>query len=892
MKIFKWFFLVIMLFLTAQSSGLHLKAGEITADNISGFTWKIRVSIYTYKESIDQHPGLDPETIQLVVFKDLNSRLDYSRLPADTLIRMQKNLLDEDTFENIYEHTYRFSSSGAYKIGVLINFRNEKILNINSGASENIPFYLETYVLVSSLSAAGNSTPDLLVPPIDKAVAGQIYLHNPGATDVNGDSLAFKLVVPKSSAANSDVLNPTGYVSNYEYPDGISIDPVTGMLKWDRPLIPGQYNVAFIVEEYRNNIRIGTILRDMQIDVEESENKPPVLHIPGDTCIIAGIRYDGEISATDPDFNKINLYAYSGLISNRRGNALFTTPVAGPQNTPATGIFSVTPSCNLISKSPYQLIFKAQDVPVNQTPLSDYKVFNFKIVGPPVNLLTADPKANSVILGWEKYSGCSGSKTIHIYRSNCDTSQRPLEFCNPEADLSGFEKIAEVPGDATAYTDDDLGKGLKQGNFYCYRLMVKFESGGTSILSQKLCAEPGRSLPLPVMASVIDTDDSLGKILVQWKKPRDFSEDILGYKISRAVNSAPNDFFVVESAVPATDSVYTDSFLNTNFSYIYRVEVVTTASVYSSNSFSTIDLKLSPGSEKVTLSWQYNVPWNVTEYNHKIFRKTGKDDEFSLLTEISGGAENTVFTDIGLNKEDSVCYFVETGVSYCAFAENGHSFNRSQIVCTIPADSTLPCPPVLSALPLVCEQVEKAANNLSWYPVFDSGCATTIVAYKIYASQREDESTAFLAQSTDTFFVHKDTISLAGCYEVAAVNIYGAESGKSNRVCTDICVEYSLPDFISPNNDGKNDLFIPFENHLNTEKVELEIFNRWGDRIYRYVGNPLILWNGEADTGKRVSDGVYFYSANVKYRRRLRPVDETKLLKGWIQVLDRKSSSE
>jgi len=40
---------------------------------------------------------------------------------------------------------------------------------------------------------------------------------------------------------------------------------ITGDFFWDSPPQQGEYNIAILVEEWRNGVKIGSVLRDMQI---------------------------------------------------------------------------------------------------------------------------------------------------------------------------------------------------------------------------------------------------------------------------------------------------------------------------------------------------------------------------------------------------------------------------------------------------------------------------------------------------------------------------------------------------------------------------------------------------------------------------------------------------
>jgi gliding motility-associated-like protein/uncharacterized repeat protein (TIGR01451 family) len=70
------------------------------------------------------------------------------------------------------------------------------------------------------------------------------------------------------------------------------------------------------------------------------------------------------------------------------------------------------------------------------------------------------------------------------------------------------------------------------------------------------------------------------------------------------------------------------------------------------------------------------------------------------------------------------------------------------------------------------------------------------------------------------------------------------------------CVTLSIPNIFTPNQDGKNDYFVP-EKAFNIKSYSIIILNRWGNVVYE--GNDLLSgWDGNFE-GKNVSEGVYFW---------------------------------
>ncbi len=99
----------------------------------------------------------------------------------------------------------------------------------------------------------------------------------------------------------------------------------------------------------------------------------------------------------------------------------------------------------------------------------------------------------------------------------------------------------------------------------------------------------------------------------------------------------------------------------------------------------------------------------------------------------------------------------------------------------------------------------------------------------------------------------------------------------SNNTSTDtkkIIGNLKVPNVITPNGDGKNDVFKVEGIELYKENT-LSIFNRWGNEVYRSKGNYNNSWSGEG-----LSEGTYYYVLKVVPK-----VGETKNITGWITLL-------
>lgn len=102
-----------------------------------------------------------------------------------------------------------------------------------------------------------------------------------------------------------------------------------------------------------------------------------------------------------------------------------------------------------------------------------------------------------------------------------------------------------------------------------------------------------------------------------------------------------------------------------------------------------------------------------------------------------------------------------------------------------------------------------------------------------------------------------------GDYEVEIENEDGCKDTLTKYVetinCVDTCQVY-LPNSFTPNNDGDNDSFYPIvTNGCRVYEFEMQIFNRWGERIY-LMEDVDAKWNGD-----QASTGMYVWKMSYKF---------------------------
>ncbi|WP_299820898.1 gliding motility-associated C-terminal domain-containing protein [uncultured Pontibacter sp.] len=905
--------LILLLGAYTEAQATHIRAGDITAKrdttpNPNPLRFFFTMRIYTDRASIADDP-----TVTIANGDGTTSTVPKER---NAVVGDPADLVDVE----IYRWEYTYPAPGTYIISWTGINRNPNILNVTP-PSDQLTFFISTTININPLRGF-NSTPVLTVPPVDLAAVGRVFVHNPGAYDADGDSLAFKLRVPQQRGGTAALpSNVPGYVLPSLYGGGcttstgsgnsfLTLDVTNGQLIWDAPCIKGEYNVAFVVEEWRVSangaVKLGEVVRDMQIIVKETPNRPPQL-APKDTCVIAGTTLNGIIRATDPDGDLIDLTAIGGILPPATFRQTSRTQGA------ATGQFSWATSCSDVRERPYQVIFKAEDVrPPNETELVDLQPWNIRVVGPPPQNLLATSSERTVTVTWDPYI-CQNASTIRIYRREGASGFVP-DVCETGVPAStGYVLIAEVDASETSYTDNNNGAGLKAGAEYCYIIYAEFPgpARGKSIASNESCVVIEQDIPYLTNVTVDATDATNGRITVKWIKPRNIERltQPLEYRLYRKVGQQTGAGFTeVKRTRNMDDVTFEDQGLNTvDNAYRYRLEFYQApqaggqpTALRDSTEASSVFLTVTPGTgdqKEIKLDWTYSVPWKNEVRRHLIYRQI--NGTFTLIDSVTATASSGTYTDRGtfggaaLERGTSYCYYVQTVGSYEIKDIPSPLRNNSQQVCAV-----LPkvvCAPILSIQQLDCAVFNQSPtqppyqNVLTWEPQITGDCTDEIDFYTVYFKPTDDAEFVQLATTKETTYTHTGLQSFAGCYVVTATALNGQVSPFSNEACNDNCINFTLPNIITPNGDGLNDIFRPDKKSLFIRSMKFKVFNRWGVLVYDKTAtgggdDVYINWPGVDNNGNRLTDGVYYYEAEVEFFTR-NPAESRKKYKGWVEIV-------
>ncbi|MHA8083317.1 T9SS type B sorting domain-containing protein [Aquirufa sp. A-Brett2-15D] len=932
-RISLYFLFLCTLSFAAQAT--HLKGGEITVKRISDKTLTFEFTLTTFTEN--NRANVEQNAVNFC-FGDGSSILSAKRSAG------YPQNLGNGTMKNVYKIEYTYPAASLfYKVSVAVPNRNDGVLNITR--SVDVPFYVETIFSINA-GLGLNSTPVLLNPAVDlTAVVGQPFIHNSNAVDAEGDSLAYRLSVSRTGAeltcdpASRGLLAP-----NFKQPNEVSTTPSsftinakTGDLIWRSPQEVGIYNCAFIIEEWRNGVKISETVRDMQIEVKDLDNRGPLLTVPADVCVQAGTRINQTITAID-QVSKTgrvdpltitstgNVYAIDTTYAVKPPNATFTS-VARQTTLTAVGTFNWQTDCVHIRKEDYDVFFKAEDFPpvtsAGVSNLVDSKIWKIRVLASAVKNVTATAGTGTqIIVNWSAYSCALPNATLILYRKQGACDAVTNASCATGMTQSGYTELARFPVSTTSYIDNAIVKNTN----YSYLLVVVFTNSKGAVdfspMSNSACYLIASASPIMTNVSVLKTSTTAGENLVRWTRP--IKLDTLqyrgpySYQLMRAIGTGT--YGAIGAPIAASirtavnDTSYTDTGLNTSaLTYRYRTDFYYTLNgvrtlLESPAPASNVRLSTQVAIASVKLAWTASVPWTNENRTHRVYRETPRGSGlFNRIADVPVTTASTFkYVDFGtdtytadgtftisMKTDSSYCYYVETLGSYGPGLPAMELINKSQIICGIPQTDIFPCPPSLQLYTVDCASLDAKAdcsfssftNQLTWNPTVSGICDPDLVSYKIYYAKDPSSPYTLLGNSATLKFSHILPNSYRGCYYVTAVSALGKESGPSNKICVENCASFDLPNLFSPNGDGLNDSFKPMRCPRFISNVSVKIVDRNGQLIYQYSG-PVdgFGWNGTDANGIQMSASSYFYTCDVVFDLFDKSA-QNKSLKGWVELV-------
>jgi len=938
------------LLLPSLAQATHNLAGEITYTrrtdlDASGNTYEVLITTYTDPTAADVYRCFVDLEVWGQVSGDFQFVSRFSRIArrngplpgsgtpeADFCGRCELNagercgeFVRPGITRNEYSAIITLPGPGVYELRYYDLARIENVTNMSQSGRQS--FYIGT-VLNNNPFIGGNNSPILLNLPLDDACVLQRWSHNPGAVDPDDDSLAFSLIPSQQyyGEDNSPFRQPFA-TDGYQFPDAFggdfTIDPVTGLIEWNVPEVQGIFNVAILIEEWRNGELIGTVIRDMAIRVKAGcNNRPPEIFALRDTCVRPGQQLNFNIQVRDPDVeDSIYFYLNNGGLAN---NGPFFEDLAPPQATffsningqldptppdddfperlssaeviPWNATISWDVNCEHLSRQPYRIDLYAHD-DIRHESTTDYAqtlvdnaITTIKVNPPPLEGLTATAEPRQIRLNWQP-NACDNALGYEIYRSfgsTPDTLFGVNDVCCEGDGLTQFyERIDFVDDpDITEYVDDGGSNGLRYADQYCYRVVARYRGGLRSCPSNEACVRLERDFILPLRADVTLTNDSTdpsgGEVLVAWVRPDTvdtaffpppYTYTLLGGPVNGVQENLAND-------IPLADTVFTHTGLNTReLAYAYQLLLVDgngqEIEGARSQQATTHFLTGVPQFRAADLTWTATVPWLDTLYY--VYQSRSFQQPFAnwtLVDSVRGtGAATHSLTISDLENRVPYYFFIEARGTYNDSTIATPILNKSQIIEVEPRDTVPPCLPAFADIrDGIVPDCENLTVDFTLVAPPDT-CAPDFDRYVIYYSRDSLGSYApiyVFGGPTDTTYRidGSQTGDIAGCYRISALDSALNESPLSPPVCIDNCPILTLPNVFTPNGDGVNDLLTP--NSIRSVRfIEVEVYDRWGTQVlaqtrYDFPTEATQLWDGTTTTGADAVPGVYYWRVSAR----------------------------
>lgn len=387
---------------------------------------------------------------------------------------------------NEYITTHTYAGPGNYIISMEDPNRNNGVINIPNSINQS--FYIESLLVIPTFGSGNNNSPILSFLPIDNGCVSQCFFHNPGAYDIDGDSISYELTNCKGSQG----LICPGYTLPSSGGGTLEIDSLTGTLTWCNPQFQGLYNFAIIIKEWRldnsgSYSMIGYIIRDMQIDIGNCNNVPPHITFSNiDTCILVGTTLTNTINANDTNGDIISLYANGNSFITNSNPSTF---ISIPGDSTVSGTYNWSTDSTHIRRLPYQVTLKVIDNNPSIS-LTHFKTFNVKILPYPPNNLSTTASIDTITLKWNKpssflLSGINKFTRYRIYRkTGMSTWIHNYNETVPPAN-TGFVFVGYSGNNIndTLFYDHNIGSAFISGQVYSYVVLAEYTDGTTSYVS-------------------------------------------------------------------------------------------------------------------------------------------------------------------------------------------------------------------------------------------------------------------------------------------------------------------------------------------------------------------------------------------------------------------------
>ncbi len=352
-------FLVALSFNVAVAS--HLRGGHITITQLFKTRWKCRITItvYTNTKSGAFFGGINPTDGDLLNFGDGSSPVLVPEIGAVTT-PVGSTYVILDAVRGIARATYTidhdYANPGYYIVSYRELNRNGGVINFDQ--SDGSPFYLESSFKLDPLADKAYASPTFLAEPIFHASTESDFSYSIAAQDSNDYLLLYSLTTPN--------MDKNQNVVNYKLPASFKINQFNGLISWDTEFfgnyLVGEYTFSVKVHQIKDSERIGYVIRDFQIILEETDfngiiSDSPNLDENNRIYLPKGDTFSFKVFAQDSDAPSLEVFSELSSHPNLFSFALHDS--TQDNRNIKVGVVTVTSSEEILRDNPYAIVVRA-----------------------------------------------------------------------------------------------------------------------------------------------------------------------------------------------------------------------------------------------------------------------------------------------------------------------------------------------------------------------------------------------------------------------------------------------------------------------------------------------------------------------------------------------------
>lgn len=261
-----------------QAQATHIMGGDLTYECIDPVNRSYKLNLTIYRDCA----GITLDTDQQIsyasnscgypeVFVSLNfeGREDITPV-CNSSVQTSCNSNSSESFPGVQKYTFSTivnlpDNCTDWEFKWVNCCRNEAITNIDIDLVDGTGFTI--YAILNNLDAPCNNSPIFTTRPVSFICAQEPFNFNNGSFDKDGDRLEYKMTTPLDYDYILESSPPVTFNSPFTFDkplDGdFDLNPFNGQIFIQANSIQ-IYVSTLLVEEYRNGVKIGSVIRELQ----------------------------------------------------------------------------------------------------------------------------------------------------------------------------------------------------------------------------------------------------------------------------------------------------------------------------------------------------------------------------------------------------------------------------------------------------------------------------------------------------------------------------------------------------------------------------------------------------------------------------------------------------